>query len=302
MNTRDMDCFCTITREKSITKASKVLYMSPQGLSKIIKNIENEMDAKLLISTTSGIELTESGKCFYEKAEKILSDYREMKNDILHIEQRYAGVIDLLSAYGILRLVTPACILEFRRLHPEIGFTYREYPDREVERRFQKKDGNVAFSIGPFEKDLYEMTKLVSYPVRLLVHDSHPLASRENVSIEDIKGERLFIESSEFKIHHLILDKCQKAGFVPDIAFETSGFSLCHKMCREKRGISVTVDFMSEDMSMEHLVSIPFSGEGYEWTAYMLTRKGEPLTAEMDLFRRHVDRWLEDIRKGLITR
>ena len=297
-----MDCFCTITREKSITKASKVLYMSPQGLSKIIKNIENELDAKLLIRTTSGIELTESRKCFYEKAEKIISDYREMKNDILHIEQRYAGVIDLLSAYGILRLVTPACILEFRRLHPEIGFTYREYPDREVERRFQKKDGNVAFSIGPFEKDLYEMTKLVSYPVRLLVHDSHPLASRENVSIEDIKGERLFIESSEFKIHHLILDKCQKAGFVPDIAFETSGFSLCHKMCREKRGISVTVDFMSEDMSMEHLVSIPFSGEGYEWTAYMLTRKGEPLTAEMDLFRRHVDRWLEDIRKGLITR
>ena len=302
MNTRDMDCFCTITREKSITKASKVLYMSPQGLSKIIKNIENELDAKLLIRTTSGIELTESGKCFYEKAEKILSDYREMKNDILHIEQRYAGVIDLLSAYGILRLVTPACILEFRRLHPEIGFTYREYPDREVERRFQKKDGNVAFSIGPFEKDLYEMTKLVSYPVRLRVHDSPPLASRENVSIEDINGERLFIESSEFKIHHLILDKCQKAGFVPDIAFETSGFSLCHKMCREKRGISVTVDFMSEDMSMEHLVSIPFSGEGYEWTAYMLTRKGEPLTAEMDLFRRHVDRWLEDIRKGLITR
>lgn len=297
-----MDCFCTITREKSITKASKVLYMSPQGLSKIVKNIENELDAKLMIRTTSGIELTESGRCFYEKAEKILSDYREMKNDILHIEQRYAGEIDLLSAYGILRLLTPACILEFNRLHPEIGFSYREYPDREVERRFQKKDGNVAFSIGPFEDGLYETTRLVGYPVRLLVHDSHPLASRETVSIEDIRGEELYIESSEFKIHHLILDKCRQAGFTPDIAFETSGFSLCHKMCREKRGISVTVDFMSEDMAMEHLVCLPFEGEGYEWTAYMLTRKGEPLTAEMELFHKHVDRWLENIRKGVITR
>lgn len=297
-----MDCFCTITREKSITKASKVLYMSPQGLSKIIKNIENELDTKLLIRTTSGIELTESGRCFYEKAEKILSDYSEMKNDILHIEQRYAGEIDLLSAYGILRLLTPACILEFCRLHPKIGFTYREYPDREVERRFQKKDGNVAFSIGPFEDGLYETTKLVSHPIRLLVHDSHPLASREIVSIEDIRGEKLYIESSEFKIHHLILDKCRQAGFVPDIAFETSGFSLCHKMCRERRGISVTMDFMSEDMAMDHLVCLPFEGEGYEWTAYMLTRKGEPLTAEMELFHRHVDGWLEDIRKGVITR
>ena len=71
MNTRDMDCFCTITREKSITKASKVLYMSPQGLSKIVKNIENELDAKLMIRTTSGIELTESGRCFYDLAQSL---------------------------------------------------------------------------------------------------------------------------------------------------------------------------------------------------------------------------------------
>ncbi len=64
----------------------------------------------------------------------------------------------------------------------------------------------------------------------------------------------------------------------------------------------MTVDFMSEDMAMEHLVCLPFEGEGYEWTAYMLTRKGEPLTAEMDLFHRHVDRWLENIKKGVISR
>lgn len=302
MNTRNMDCFCAITREKSITKASKVLYMSPQGLSKIIKNIENELGAKLLIRTSSGIELTQSGQCFYEKVCKILSDYRDMKNDILHIEQRDAGVIDLISAYGILRLLTPECIRQFCQSYPEIEFTYREYPDREVERKFQKKDGNVAFSIGPFEEGLYDKTELASCPVRLLVHRSHPLAKRQAVSIGDIQGEPLFIESSEFKIHHLILEKCREAGFCPDIAFETSGFSLCHKMCREGKGISVTLDFISEDMSMDQLACVPFDGEGYQWTAYMLTRKGEPRTAEVELFHRHVDKWLQGIRKGVITR
>ena len=302
MNTRDMDCFCTITREKSITKASKVLYMSPQGLSKIIKNIENELGAKLLIRTSSGIELTESGQCFYEKVSKILSDYRDMKNDILHIEQRDAGVIDLISSNGILRLLTPECVSQFCKKYPEIEFTYREYPDREVERKFQKKDGNVAFAIGPFEEELYEKVKLASCPIKLLVHENHPLACRETVSIEDIRGERLFIESSEFKIHHFILRKCYEAGFHPDIAFETSGFSLCHKMCKEQKGISVTLDFISADMSMEHLVCLPFAGEGYEWNVYMLTRKGEPITAEMKLFHRHVNMWLRNIQEGIITR
>lgn len=302
MNTRDMECFCIITRERSIAKASKVLYMSPQGLSKIIKNLENELGARLLTRTSSGIELTESGQCFYEKVDKILADYREMKNDILHIEQRYSGVIDLLSAYGILRLLTPECINRFRESYPEIEFSYREYPDREVERRFQKKDGNVAFAIGPFEEGLYEMTPLASCHIKLLVHENHPLALRGTVTAEDIKGEKLFIESSEFKIHHLILEKCREAGFEPDIAFETSGFSLCHKMCRENRGISVILDFVLEDMSTDGLVCLPFRGEGYEWKACMLTRKGEAMTAEMELFRRHVSKWLKDIREGAITR
>lgn len=307
MNTRDMECFCTITREKSITKASRILYMSPQGLSKIIKNIENELNARLLIRTSSGIELTESGRCFYEKVQDILASYAEMRNDILHIEQRYAGAIDLLSAYGILRLVTPECINNFREEHPEIGFTYREYPDCEVERKFLGKDGNIAFSIGPFQEGLYDATELASFPMKLMVHRNHPLAEKETVTIEDLKGEKLYIESSEFKLHHIITDKCKAAGFQPNIVFETSGFSLCHKMCRENKGISVTVDFVSEDLSGadlagENLILLPFSDGDYNWTAYMLTRKGERLTAEMECFHRHITKWLNDIRDGVITR
>ncbi len=307
MNTRDMECFCVITREQSISKASKILYMSPQGLSKIIKNLENELDARLMIRTNSGIELTESGKCFYERVQRILSDFEEMKSDILHIEQRYAGDIDLLSAYGILRLVTPECINQFRKDHPEIGFTYREYPDCEVERKFLQKDGNVAFSIGPFQNEVYDKTELVSFPMKLLVNQKHPLAQRSSVTIEDLKGEKLYIESSEFKLHHIIVDKCKKAGFEPNIVFETSGFSLCHKMCRENKGISVTVDFVSQDLSGadlagENLELLPFSDGDYQWTAYMLTRKGEQLTPEMKCFHRHVSKWLRDIREGVITR
>ena len=52
--------------------------------------------------------------------------------------------------------------------------------------------------------------------------------------------------SSQF--NHLIMKKCEEAGFQPDIAFQTSGFSLCHKMVKENKGISVTVDFVFDDM------------------------------------------------------
>ena len=92
MNIRDLSSFQTIVKEKSITKASKILYMTPQGVSKIVKNLENELNCQLLVRTASGIKLTESGKCLSKYADKITADYGELRNDILHIQQRSPGI------------------------------------------------------------------------------------------------------------------------------------------------------------------------------------------------------------------
>lgn len=302
MNIRDLMLFQTIVKQKSITKASKLLYMTPQGLSKVIKNLENELGSKLLVRTAVGIELTESGQCLSEHADKITADYDELRKEILHIQQRSHGVVDLLSAYGILRLVTPECIVAFEKEYPEIEFHYREYPDRQVERLFEEGEGNVAFSIGDFDEKLYDITELETFPVKLLVHESHPLSARTSVTIEALRREPLYIESREFKIHHMIKDRCRAAGFEPDIIFETSGFSLCHKMVKAGKGISVTVDFVFDDMQEKGLKLIPFSDGEYEWKMCMITRKGDKSCEAVDLFKQHIMKWIKMIEDGSITR
>lgn len=146
MDIRDLTIFQTAAREKSITKASRLLYMTPQGVSKIIKNLENECECELFIRTANGLILTESGICFLEYAQNMLDAHRHLKNDLMHIRPKKCGTVDLLSAYGILRMVTPECITDFKQKYPQIQFHYREYPNCQVERLFQEHEGNVAFS------------------------------------------------------------------------------------------------------------------------------------------------------------
>ncbi len=302
MNIKDLEYFQIICRERNISQAAKLLYLSPQGLSKILQNMEAELNTTLLLRTRKGLLLTESGEALLAHAEGIVNSYREVRQEIRNIENRKNGEIELISAYGILRLLTPDCITAFRKAYPEIVFTYREFPDCQVERLFLKKEGNIAFSVAPFEDGLYDVTELETFPIRLLVNRAHPLSQRTSVTIRDLKGERLFIESSEFKIYHIIQEKCREAGFEPDIAFETSGFSLCHKMCAQNRGISVTVDFIFDDMRQKELVMIPFSDGVYQWKACMLTRRGEYMSREMKLFRDHVIHWMNEISAGRIAR
>ena len=55
MNIKDFNVFITVAREQNLTKASKVLYMTPQGISKIIKNMESECDCELFERTGGGM-------------------------------------------------------------------------------------------------------------------------------------------------------------------------------------------------------------------------------------------------------
>ena len=51
MNIKDLNVFVTVAEEQNLTKASRLLYMTPQGVSKIIKNLESENDCELFVRT-----------------------------------------------------------------------------------------------------------------------------------------------------------------------------------------------------------------------------------------------------------
>lgn len=53
MDIKDLKVFHTIAKEESIAKASRILYMTPQGISKIVKNLEAEMGCRLFTRNNS---------------------------------------------------------------------------------------------------------------------------------------------------------------------------------------------------------------------------------------------------------
>lgn len=302
MDLKDLEYFKAVCEQKSITKAAHSLYMTPQGLSKLIKNMELELGAVLLNRSGLGITLTESGQYLYEQLPKFLHDYAHICNEIRCIEQRETHEIQLLSAYGILRLVTPECLLAFHEKYPNISVSYREYPDRQVERLFLNGEGNVAFTVGNDALKHVDAVAMEDFEIKLLVHKDHPLAQKKTVSITDLADYPLYIESSEFNLYHLIMKKCEQAGITPNIVFETSGFSLCHKMVTQNKGISITVDFVFDDMENENVIMIPFEDGPYKWETYMLSRKGEKPTPDVTLFRDFVIQWMEQIKAGTYKR
>ena len=67
MTFRQMELFILVCEYKSISKTSEKLFISQQGVSKMIRELEKELSCKLLNRTKNSISPTESGLYFLEE-------------------------------------------------------------------------------------------------------------------------------------------------------------------------------------------------------------------------------------------
>ena len=284
MTIKELEDYQVICNKGSLNKAAKALFITPQGLSRVLKNLETELDCTLVNRVASGLELTESGKCLLEYARKVTAEYEKMKEKIGSIQESAQGSVDLLMAYDIIRLLGPDCFTEFQQMYPGISFTYREYPDRVTERMLAEEQGSAALSIGPFAGDLFRIQPLMICRLSLVVYEGHPLCKKTEVTVADLKEEPLHLENSAYKINEFVQRSCWLRGFEPNIVFEASSFDICYKMCRMKKGISVVLDFVHEDMKTEGLVKIPFAEPDMALEIGFLTLKNSPGDRGADKF------------------
>ncbi|MED3913100.1 LysR family transcriptional regulator [Priestia megaterium] len=82
MESQDLRIFKCVAEAKSLSKAAEVLgYVQPH-ISQRIKNLEEELDTKLLTRTNRGVTLTNEGEALFNYAQRILRLMEEAKAEV----------------------------------------------------------------------------------------------------------------------------------------------------------------------------------------------------------------------------
>jgi len=115
----DMDVFARVVTAGSLSAAGRELGLSPAGVSKRLKRLEDALGTRLLQRTTRQISLTEAGQSYFDRIGPLLAGIEEAENFV----SRRAD-----SARGTLKVSAPT---SFGRLHiaPHINAFMRTYPD-----------------------------------------------------------------------------------------------------------------------------------------------------------------------------
>ncbi|MCR4831316.1 MAG: LysR family transcriptional regulator [Pseudobutyrivibrio sp.] len=263
MNTRNFKCFQTVYEERNLQVAASKLFLSPQGLSKIIKSLEEECGTPLFSRTKDGFIPTECGKVFYEKSRHISRDLNDLFSSIEAVSDR-AERFRVGFAAGTIRVLNIPLIKEFMASHPEFVPSWDEKVNESVLKHVLNDEINFGFVIGKPEAPNLVAELVKSVEMVLYVYKGHRLFDRDYIEISDIKDEPLISMNENYHIYHDVLNACHMNGFNPEIIAKVSEGESIYNLVKNKIGIGVCPKFYKDSEDVR-AVSI---SDAYTWDVY----------------------------------
>lgn len=265
METKHLKSFEVVYESRSIHQAAKKLFITPQGLSKSIQQLEQALGVKLFDRSRQGVIPTRSAELLHERCRQLLPRFDALERELALLDTPKKR-LRLGAANGVFNLVPFRTVTDFRREHEDILLECGEYSNQEV--RDMLRDGRLecGLIVGGWEDADVLTRPVASCPICLLVYRGHPLYDCERVTIDQLRGEPLITMNERFRMYGDFMDACHAHGFTPDILVKTADANLQHRLCRERMGLAIVPGFVKNSFNMAGLRLIPFA-EPLEWAA-----------------------------------
>ncbi|WP_250674154.1 LysR family transcriptional regulator [Paraclostridium ghonii] len=207
--------FQTVAKTQHMTNAAKKLHIVQPALSRVINSLEKELGVELFDRNGKTISLNENGEMFLETVNETLSVLENGVKKLLDSNNQSTSEIKLLVLAGSNTL--PNLILDFKKVYPETTFKLLQNVNGEID--FKDFDFCISSTldkvINPFSITLLEEELFIG------IHNSHPLASKDSIFLEEISNENFISFQSNKPFRTISHSLCQYAGFKPKIVFES---------------------------------------------------------------------------------
>lgn len=288
MDIKQLKYFLQVCKHKSFSKAAKEIYITQQGLSKAISNLEEELQYPLFHNTPKGIIITKYGEYLQKQSEHIVQEFDLILEGLNKMANINEGTLTVCFSFGVLNALSPDIISGFCEAYPNIELIVKTYPDSICEEVVMNENADLALSIGPVNEKNFQSTIIKTQYPCILVNKKNPLCKKKTVGFKELKNEKFIILNEKFHFHHNFVNKCKGLGFEPNIVFTTSEIITIHKLSHFNKGIGVSVDFMTNDINYSDVCSIPFKDRSFVWEICLITKKDGFVSNLVKIFTNYV--------------
>jgi DNA-binding transcriptional LysR family regulator len=243
MELRHLRYFVAVAEAENVSRAALKLHVSQPGLSRQIRDLEDEIGFQLFERSAKSLRLTGAGKVFLTEACAVLRRADEAVKTARAVATGGSGEIHVGYAPSLTVQILPQALRTFQGKFPNVRVALHDLSTEEMLSQLREGKLSVALMVRPPRKMSAGIVfeELARYPLGVAVAPKHPLAKSKSVALAQIAREPLIAYSrKDYPEYHAMLEKLfAPVGRVPRIAEEHDGITSVIAAVEAGRGFAL---------------------------------------------------------------
>jgi LysR family transcriptional regulator, carnitine catabolism transcriptional activator len=299
---RQLRAFLLVAQHRSFTRAAGALFITPSGLSILIRELENQLGVRLFERTTRRVALTDSGSELFAAAKRNLQELDSSLSRIAHTKRDESPLLSVGAPPFYAEGGLAPAIKAFRTRRPELRFQVFDGDSATTLRKVES--GELDIGLGFFFKHVPGIRRTVLFRFSLMViRVGTPHASvRPAVAWSSLKGERFVTLHPSLPLQQFVDKHLARAGVTYQPSLVLNYLHTLIAMVGAGVGAAIVPSFALSECRNHGLIVSHLVKPVVHLDAYQIRKGGRklsPVAEEFTAFlKNHVVEWAQ--KSGLV--
>jgi LysR family cys regulon transcriptional activator len=209
-----------VRNDLKISKAAESLYISQPGISKQIKQLEDELGVQIFVRNGKRIvAVSEPGKAVLEIAQRMLHDAGNLKKVAQEFHSQDTGNLILATTHTQARYALPPVVKQFIKRYPKVKLGLHQGNPTQIAEQVLNREADIAIAT----ESLSNYDKLLTLPCFdwhhcVVVPPKHPLLNEKKLTLAKLAQYPIVTYDYAFSGRSKIDEAFAAANIEPNIA------------------------------------------------------------------------------------
>lgn len=258
LNLRQIEAFRAVMIAGTVTGASRALNISQPAVSRLIRDLEKDVEIRLFDRKKGRVVPTLEANAFYQEVELSFIGLRNLEDFAREIRDSGLEKLAVGAMPALCLDLVPDVIRSYLSTRPGVKIALEARSSESIVERTAGLRFDLGLADPRFERDGITLLFEVSASCLALVPHDHRLAEKHRITASDLDGEPFIALSLPLSTRQTLDRVFEDAGVRPDIRIETPLSYVVSNMVKHGLGVSVIDPFTGYHLSDHRVVLRPF--------------------------------------------
>ena len=266
----------TVRRNFNLTEVAAALFTSQSGVSKHIKDLEDELGLELFVRKGKRLlGLTEPGEELAVVVDRMLMDARNIKGIAAQFSNKDHGQLTIATTHTQARYALPRVVTRFKQAYPKVHLVLHQASPNEIATMLQDGRADIGLPPEPLPETRDRLSSgLSGRHHSVIVPAGHPLEGVTPLTLEAIAEHPLITYHQGFTGRTRIDETFADAGLAPDIVMSALDADVIKAYVELGLGIGIVASMAFDPGRDRNLSMLPGDHPVGENLGRIAVRKG----------------------------